>query len=42
MLMPLLILWGVVEQLLRRGPRRRSNPFAEKERFPHAMVTPRG
>jgi preprotein translocase subunit SecA len=26
-MMPLLILWGLVEKLLRRGPRRRSDPF---------------
>jgi preprotein translocase subunit SecA len=29
MMMPLLILWGLVERLLRRGGRRRSDPFAK-------------
>jgi preprotein translocase subunit SecA len=29
MMMPLLIAWGLVENLFRRGPRRRSNPFGK-------------
>ena len=29
MMMPLLIAWGLVESLLRRGPRRRSDPFGK-------------
>ena len=29
MMMPLLVAWGLVESLLRRGPRRRSNPFGK-------------
>jgi preprotein translocase subunit SecA len=29
MMMPLLIAWGLVESLLRRGPRRRANPFGK-------------
>ena len=29
MMMPLLVAWGLVESLLRREPRRRSNPFGK-------------
>jgi preprotein translocase subunit SecA len=29
MMMPLLVLWGLVESVLRREPRRRSNPFGK-------------
>jgi hypothetical protein len=28
-MMPLLIAWGLVESLLRRGPRRRPDPFGK-------------